>query len=119
MGGRVLIWVGAVIAVATMAGLGVYFARVGLVEADQMASVIGLFVAVAGLAVAIAGLRLQRRGDGSLRSAESPQDTINTANGENLATPTGEGPRMVRQRAKAKGQGRVYQAGRDQTINER
>lgn len=73
MRGRVLVWAGAVIAVAALVGLGVHLARVGLDEADKLASVIGSFVAMAGLAVAvyglISGLELRRR------SAESERST--------------------------------------------
>jgi hypothetical protein len=50
-----------VVAVAALAGLGVYLARVGLEEADQVAGVLGLFVAVAGLGVAVWGLMGGRR----------------------------------------------------------
>ncbi|MFI6740533.1 hypothetical protein ACIBI9_47080 [Nonomuraea sp. NPDC050451] len=45
----VLVWGGAGLGVAALVGLGVYFARVGLDDADKLASVIGVFVAVAGL----------------------------------------------------------------------
>lgn len=71
------------VAVAALAGLGVYFAEVGLAQADQLASVLGLFVAAAGLGVAIFGL---------------------------WGGPGGGG---VRQVAKARGNSRTYQAGRD------
>jgi high-affinity Fe2+/Pb2+ permease len=53
MRGRGLVWAGAAVAVAAPAGLGVYLARVGLQEADQVAGVLGSFVAVAGLGVAV------------------------------------------------------------------
>ncbi|WP_214324614.1 hypothetical protein [Nonomuraea sediminis] len=67
MRGRVLVWGGAVVAVAALVGLGVYFAKVGLEEADKLASVIGVFVALVGLGVAVYGLRVDRNlgsGDG-------------------------------------------------------
>jgi hypothetical protein len=124
MRGRVQVWAGAGIAVAALTGLVVYFARVGLDEADKLASVIGLFVAVAGLVVAIVGLRTQRRGDGGPLPSEgsaggAPQDTGTPGEGKDQKPQTGGEPRTVRQRATATGNGRVYQAGRDQTINER
>ncbi|MFC4114794.1 hypothetical protein [Nonomuraea zeae] len=56
MSKRALVWTGAVVAVAALVGLGVYFARVGLADADQLASVIGVFVALAGLGVSVYGL---------------------------------------------------------------
>ncbi|GAA3580800.1 hypothetical protein GCM10022419_072870 [Nonomuraea rosea] len=56
MGKRALVWTGAVVAVAPLVGLGIYFARVGLADADQLASVIGVFVALAGLGVSVYGL---------------------------------------------------------------
>jgi hypothetical protein len=58
---RVLVWAGAGIAVVAIAGLGVYLASVGLDDADKLASVIGLFVALAGLGVAGYGLIADRR----------------------------------------------------------
>jgi hypothetical protein len=88
MRGRVLVWVGAVIAVAALVGLGIYFSRVGLENADKLASVIGVFVAVAGLGATVYGLIADRQRSGG----------------------------GVRQLAKADGRGRVNQAGRD--INE-
>lgn len=91
MRARVPVWGGAGVAVAALVGLGVYFATVGLDEADKLASVIGVFVAVAGLGVAVYGLIAERRTVGS----------------------SGGGGEGVRQRAKATGRGRVRQAGRD------
>ncbi|MER7213709.1 hypothetical protein ABT340_42165 [Streptosporangium sp. NPDC000239] len=67
-----------------VAALGAYFTTMELEQADHLAGVISLFVAVAGLGVAIVGLR------------------------------SGPGGR-VRQVAKARGNSRIYQAGRDLT----
>ncbi|MEW1839212.1 hypothetical protein AB0392_14760 [Nonomuraea angiospora] len=64
MHGRAPIWGGAGVAVVALAGLGTYFALVGLDKADKLASVIGVFVAVAGLGVAVYGLIAGRRGNG-------------------------------------------------------
>ncbi|MFI7134311.1 hypothetical protein ACIBQ1_52195 [Nonomuraea sp. NPDC050153] len=112
---RVLIGAGAVVAVAATTVLGLYFVRVGLDEADKLASVIGAFVGLAGLGVAVYGLIADRRSGGG---GQEPPPVAGGGSGE-------EGPAAVdaavdvRQRAKASGSGRVYQAGRDQTINER
>ncbi|WP_182876871.1 hypothetical protein [Microbispora sp. H10670] len=88
MRGAVPVWGGAGVAVAALAGLGVYLSRVGLDKADKLASVVGLFVGLAGLGVAVYGL-VAERGSG--------------------------GGGGVRQRARATGRGRVSQAGRDIT----
>jgi hypothetical protein len=61
MSGRVLTWAGGVVFVAAVAGMGVYFTRVGLAQADQSASVIGAFVGVAGLALSLFGVLAERR----------------------------------------------------------
>ncbi|MFB4317575.1 hypothetical protein [Actinomadura sp. 21ATH] len=53
---RVRVWVGAVVMVVALVGLGVHLAVVGLDKADKWASVIGVFVALAGLAAAVYGL---------------------------------------------------------------
>lgn len=55
------------------AGLGVYFTRVGLDNADKLASVIGVFVAVAGLAAAVYGLIAEpKSSDGRQNGPNSP-----------------------------------------------
>lgn len=92
------VWAGAGAAVASVVGLGGYLAVVGLDDADKIASVLGLFVAVAGLAVAVWGLILERRG-GDRPAVEEPQN--------------------LHLRAEASGQSRVYQAGRDINVTER
>jgi hypothetical protein len=50
-----------VITVTAAAGLGVYFTRVGLDNADKLASVIGAFIGLAGLALTARGLLADRR----------------------------------------------------------
>jgi hypothetical protein len=70
---RVLIWAGVVVAVAAMAGLGVYFWRVGLDDADKLASVIGVFVALAGLGAAVYGLFSDRAPAGAQARAARPE----------------------------------------------
>lgn len=132
MGRRVLIRGGIAVAVAAAVGLGVYFSQVELAEADQLASVIGVFVALAGLGVALYGLLSRRSGDASDVAAAEPGDRQAernvTASGERSVAiggdnsgivSTGDGARNVQMNAKASGSARVYQAGGDQTINER
>ncbi|PZG48834.1 multidrug transporter, partial [Spongiactinospora gelatinilytica] len=51
-----LIWAGAAITVAALAGTGIYLARVGLADADTLTSALGLAAALAGLATAVIGL---------------------------------------------------------------
>lgn len=70
--GRVFLWGGAVATVAALVGLGVYFVHVGLDDADKLASVIGLFVAVAGLVASLYGLRLDRRRGGEQSTSDTP-----------------------------------------------
>ncbi|HEX3958178.1 MAG TPA: hypothetical protein VHZ03_16330 [Trebonia sp.] len=41
-------------------GMGIYFAEVGLDKATDVATVVGLFVALAGLVVAVYGIRAGR-----------------------------------------------------------
>ncbi|SEG57675.1 hypothetical protein SAMN05444920_103255 [Nonomuraea solani] len=124
---RVLVWSGAVVAVAALAGLGVYFVRVGLEEADRLASVIGVFVALAGLAVAIYGLAGGRTPEDTPQEPETPRPDVSASGPRSVAiggdnsgvVSTGDGATNVQMRAEASGQGRIYQAGGDQTINEK
>jgi hypothetical protein len=104
---RVPLWVaaGAAVAAVAVVGLAVYFVVVGLDEADKLASVVGLFVALVGIGLAVYGMAGARRGGPSDGGAGS-QDDPERSGGVHL-------------RAEASGEGRVYQAGRDQTINDR
>jgi hypothetical protein len=61
MMGRALKWGGAVAAALAFAGLGAYFAVVGLDKANQIGSLIGSFVALAGLGLSAYGIVQQRR----------------------------------------------------------
>jgi len=116
---RVLIWGGASLAVGALVGLSVYFSRVGLDEADKLASVIGLFVAVVGLAISGYGLSTDRRGvERQPQALAQPQQPAAAEDDKDVSVDRDKA-HTVRQRAAAGGQGRVYQAGRDQTINER
>ncbi|AQZ66199.1 unnamed protein product [[Actinomadura] parvosata subsp. kistnae] len=123
---RVLVWGGAVVAAAALAALIVYFVRVGLDNADKLASVIGLFVAIAGLAVAVYGLRSQPQQPdeaakpGTSASASASGTRSVAIGGDNSGViSTGDGATNIQMRAEASGQGRIYQAGGDQTINEK
>lgn len=70
MTGRAQAWLGGVVAGTAFAALAGYLIKVGLDNADKVASVIGLFVALAGLAVSVAGLRRQA-GTGGAQAVEN------------------------------------------------
>ncbi|MGP3963497.1 hypothetical protein ACTWPT_46735 [Nonomuraea sp. 3N208] len=107
---------------------------------DQRASVVGMFtgmlVGVAGLVVAVVALRAQARAERRSVAGTAPGTPAAepgapprvSASGERSVAivgdnsgivSTGDGARNVQMRAEASGEGRVYQAGGDQTINER
>ncbi|MEU7835696.1 MULTISPECIES: hypothetical protein [unclassified Nonomuraea] len=104
---------------------------------DQRASVISMFIGAAGLVIAVAALLLQLRAERPRSdavpapgpSSTKPQTPLQvSASGERSIAigsdntgivSTGDGTRNVQMRAQASDQGRVYQAGGDQTINER
>ncbi|GAA2815186.1 hypothetical protein [Nonomuraea dietziae] len=91
---RALVWGGAVVAVAAFAGLGAYFAKVGLNEADKLASVIGLFVAAAGLGMTMFGLVVERKRRGGERDTPpAPASKEQSTGGHNNGTIfSGDGP---------------------------
>ncbi|MFF4450127.1 hypothetical protein [Streptomyces sp. NPDC001502] len=64
MTGKAQAWIGGTIAILAVGALAGYLIAVGLDDADKVASVIALFVALAGLAVSVAGLRRQARSSG-------------------------------------------------------
>ncbi|MGW4421643.1 hypothetical protein [Streptosporangium sp. NPDC004631] len=66
-----LMWVGGVVSAGTATGLAVYFAVVGLEQAEKIATVLALFVALAGLALAIPGIIEIRRAKRSPLPRES------------------------------------------------
>ncbi|TMR07592.1 tetratricopeptide repeat protein [Nonomuraea turkmeniaca] len=133
----------AVLAVSLAAGLAWFFADplhlpAGVLAAlDQRASVVsmitGMTVGVAGLVVAVLALRAQTRADrtppvaiATPEASAEPTPPQASAGGERSIAvggdntgivSTGDGTRNVQMRAQASGQGRVYQAGGDQTIN--
>ncbi|WP_433187841.1 hypothetical protein [Actinoallomurus sp. CA-150999] len=129
MTGRVLKWGGGLIAVAALVALGAYFVAVGLDKADKLASVIGVFVAVVGLAVSVYGMAADRRAAGGGQATGGGQAAGQaTASGERSIAiggdntgiaSTGDGAINVRQQATASGNGRIYQSGRDMTINDK
>ncbi|MGW4790794.1 hypothetical protein ACWEPC_00070 [Nonomuraea sp. NPDC004297] len=88
---RVLVWGGAAVAVVTVAALIIYFVRVGLDDADKLASVLGLFVAAAGLAVAVHGLRRDRaRPDAGPATIAEPTAPTGPATTAETAEPPGK-----------------------------
>ncbi|MGW6502050.1 hypothetical protein [Nonomuraea angiospora] len=133
-----------ILAVSLVAGLLWFFADPLdlapdlLATLDQRASVIGMLAGMllgtAGLVVAVAALRGQMHADRApvditpLETATTePQGPQVAANGEQSIAldatntgivSTGDGARSMQMRAQASGQGRVYQAGGDQTIND-
>ena len=72
MRNRPLVWGGAVVTVLALAGLAVYLAEIGLGKADELSTVIGLFVAVVGLVTSGYGLVRERRGTSSATTPASP-----------------------------------------------
>ncbi|MFF4198332.1 hypothetical protein [Nonomuraea sp. NPDC001831] len=113
---------------------------------DQRASVVGMFTGMAlgaaALLVAVLALRAQLRAEQSPAAAEesptgagqspaadgqgappgvpdSSERTVAIGGDDSGVVSTGDGARNVQMRAEASGEGRVYQAGGDQTINER
>ncbi|MUN39541.1 hypothetical protein [Actinomadura litoris] len=122
-GGRgALVGVGAVVTVAAVAGLGGYFAVVGLEEADKLASVIGALVAVVGVAVAVYGLATAPPGGGRrvwLRARADDHSQIEQIGGnargpsvEEAGHPPGAA-REARLRARARRSSRIRQVGGD------
>lgn len=62
MSKRQMAWCGVTAALLACAGLGIYFGFAGLSKANELAGVIGLFVALAGLGVAVWGVVATRPG---------------------------------------------------------
>ncbi|MGW4426504.1 hypothetical protein [Streptosporangium sp. NPDC004631] len=123
MRGRVQVWGGAVVAVTAVAALSIYLERVGLDNADKLASVMALFVALAGLGVTVYSMIADRNGSNgehASQGASTPDERAMATGGDSseVVSP-GDGTSNIQMNAEASGQGRIYQAGHDQTINER
>jgi hypothetical protein len=125
MRGRVLVWCGGGIAAAAPVGLVVYLSLTGLDKAEKLVAVFGLLITMAGLSALIYGVVISQR---AVASGSRPaQDSVSALGSRSVAIggensgviSTGDGATNVQMRAEATGQARVYQAGRDQTINER
>ncbi|GAA3124188.1 hypothetical protein [Streptosporangium carneum] len=96
MSGRVLKWVGGVLFAGTAIGMGAYFYRVGLEDADRWGSVIAAFIALAGLAMALFGTRTAprdtRAGSDADHSASHPAPASTPADtGKDTGKGTGKG----------------------------
>lgn len=61
MSGRVIALAGGAILSLAAVGMAIYFGKVGLDNADKLASIIGLFVAIIGVALTVSGLWLNHR----------------------------------------------------------
>ncbi|WP_346041681.1 hypothetical protein [Actinomadura chokoriensis] len=72
---RALVWSGGGVAAAAAAGLGWYFAAVGLDKADKLASVTGVFVGLAGLCVAFYGALSDRTTNEVEQSGQHVRET--------------------------------------------
>lgn len=76
MAGRILKWLGGVVALASVCALAAYFAAVGLDKADKTASVLGAFIALASLAMSAYGAFLDRpRSGGGTGGGQSVTDS--------------------------------------------
>ncbi|MEU8364952.1 FxSxx-COOH system tetratricopeptide repeat protein [Nonomuraea sp. NPDC048882] len=112
---RVPVWAGSTVAAAAIIGLAIYLAWVGLDNADKLASVIGLFVALAGLAVAAYRLTASRPpapGQGLQRldgesTVGQPSIALQGSNAGIIST--GEGATNVQLHAHASEHGHVTQ----------
>jgi hypothetical protein len=72
MAGRVLAWVGGVVALAATVGLCVLFAVVGLDKANELAGVVSALLALAGLVVSVCGLVAASRAAGPAAVMPAP-----------------------------------------------
>lgn len=65
------LWISLLVGGLVTGALGVIFIVLNLEQADQLASVVGVFVALAGLGVSVYGVVLARRGEASSPAASS------------------------------------------------
>ncbi|MET8048764.1 hypothetical protein ABZU75_14295 [Streptosporangium sp. NPDC005286] len=102
-GGRMVVWVGAVVAGAGCTLAGVLLVRAGLDDADKWASIIGMCIAAAGLPLAVYSIVLARRSATVLPSAteELPQTRTQpiaphekAGGGPSVSNSTIEGPNI-------------------------
>ncbi|MGP4029741.1 hypothetical protein [Actinomadura sp. 3N407] len=121
MANRGWVWMGAGLTLAGVAGLGVYFAAVGLDEADKLGSVVGALAAVAGLSLTVYGLAAGSGAAGRRvrQSARASGGRILQVGGDQTgqtgsASSGGGAAGEVRQRAQARKDGEVSQVGGDQ-----
>lgn len=101
MTGRVLFWAGATAGVLLLAGLGVYFAEVGLDKADKLGSVVGALIATASLGLSVFGLIRDERnvGSASKAHASAPDGRSITIAGDNTGVAsTGDNTRNTQSR---------------------
>jgi high-affinity Fe2+/Pb2+ permease len=66
------VWGGAVVTVLALVGLAVYLAEIGLGKANELSSVIGVFVAVVGLVMSGYGMVRERRRASSAATPAPP-----------------------------------------------
>ncbi|MFC6082986.1 SET domain-containing protein [Sphaerisporangium aureirubrum] len=88
-GRKALKWAGGVLFAGAVIAMGVYFARVGLENADRTASVIGAFVGLTGLAVTVYAM-LTGTTPGTRRPGGSGE-TRNTVEGGTVYGPLVQG----------------------------
>jgi hypothetical protein len=90
-GGKALKWAGGVLFAGAVVAMGVYFARVGLENADRTASVIGAFVGLTGLAVTAYGMIAGPRPTASAPPPAGSGDTRNIIRGGTVHGPVVQG----------------------------
>ena len=114
-----MVWAGAGLTIVAVAGLGVYFALVGLDKADKLASVVGALAAVVGLASTIFGLTAES-GSGGWRVSQTARASrgsrVVQVGGNQTPAPSSRNVKEgeVHQRADARKAGEVFQVGGDQ-----
>jgi hypothetical protein len=110
---RQVAWLGvAFLLGAGCAGLGLVFALKGLEQADQLASVIGVFVSLAGLGVALYSAWLGRAALAASTQGTSPDDPAE-AHPAVRGSPSPEGSQSVSGSAIAGDNIQIGYAGRD------
>lgn len=104
-------WVGGVVATGAVTGLAVYFAVVDLEQAEKIATVLALFVALAGLALAIPGIIEIRRA----KRSPLPRKSDRPSPPESAPTTTPDGPGATEKRSVNQyGTNNIYSEGSSQ-----